>query len=126
MSAMQGWATTVKNLMRGSEDTMEVLGIPKHHKRDRKGRKGAQPEQKEPDVSRLPGHELADWAHASEVLRKIKAQFQNVSCLLRECCAVLRKSCLLLQRQPGPGGASAGAMPLGRWRVVCYSSSIES
>ena len=79
-----GGAKTVKDLMSPLEDTMEVLGIPHQEQRDGKGRKGAEPEQDEHDLSRLPGRDVTDQAHASETLSNLRAQFQNVSSLLRD------------------------------------------
>ena len=113
MSAAQEWTKTVNSLMSRLEGTMEVLGVPSDKPQDLKDMNGAEPEQKEHDLSRLPGHELADQAHASETLSNLRAQFQNVSSLLRDSHACSWVSHARLHRQPGPGGVAAGAMPLG-------------
>ena len=84
MSMMQGWAKTVDNLMSRFEDTMKVLGIPSRELRDKEDPKISEPEQEERAPGGLPGRDLTDQAHASETLSKLRAQFQDVSCLLHE------------------------------------------
>lgn len=96
----------------------EGAGHPRHEVQDKQDLKGSEAEHKEHDLIGLPGRELADQAQASETLSKIRAQFQNVSCHLQELCLLVYKPRLLLQKQPGPGGMSAVAMPLGA-EIVC-------
>ena len=119
MSMIQGWAKTVNILMSRLEDTMKMLGIPDHKLDDQEDPKRSQPEQHQHDLISLPGHDLTDQArarfrrmHASETLSKLRAQFQNVSCLCMRAMPGLHEPCLLLQRQPGLGGMPAIAMPL--------------
>ena len=63
---------------------MKVLGIPNLRLQDGEDLKGTDPEQNEPSLSGLPGRKVTDQAHASEMLSKIREQFQNVSCPLHE------------------------------------------
>ena len=86
---MQEWAQTVDNLMSCFEDTKEALGLPSHKLHVAKDPEGSEPEHNKRDVIGLPEHQVNDPTHDSEMLRKIKAQFQNVSCLLHECPACL-------------------------------------
>ena len=74
----------MNNLMSRFEDTMEVLGIPNHEPRTGEDAKGPEPEQNghDMDLIGLPGRQVTDQARASETLSKIRAHFQNVSCLL--------------------------------------------
>ncbi len=104
---MQGWAQTVNNLMSRFEDTMEVLGIPNHEPRTGEDSKGPEPEQNGHDVDLvgLPGRQVTDQARASETLSKIRAHFQNVSCLLHEShgCSWGSHTCFQRDRRIFPG-----------------------
>lgn len=104
---MQGWAQTVNNLMSRFENTMEVLGIPNHEPRTGEDSKGPEPEQNGHDVDLvgLPGRQVTDQARASETLSKIRAHFQNVSCLLHEShgCSWGSHTCFQRDRHIFPG-----------------------
>ena len=81
---------------------MKMLGIPDHKLNDPEDPKRAQPEQDQHDLIRLPGQDLTDQTrarfrrlHASETLSKLRAQFQNVSCLCMSAMPALGEPCLL-------------------------------
>ena len=77
------------------EKTMEVLGIPNHGLRDGKDPKGSEPEQKEHNLTGLPGRGFTDQAHAAEMLSKLRAQLQNVSQFLQQrlACSCVHHAC---------------------------------
>ena len=83
----------------------EGAGHPRHEVQDKQDLKGSEAEHKEHDLIGLPGHELADQAQASETLSKIRAHFQNVSCLLHEShgCSWGSHTCFQRDRHIFPG-----------------------
>ena len=108
------------------EDTKEALGLPNHKLHVAKDPEGSEPEHNQRDVIGLPGRQVNDPTCDLETLRKIKAHFQNVSCLLHECPACLwlshasycRGSQGLMECQLAPCHRKAGC--------ARDSSSIES
>ena len=126
MSMMQEWAQTVHHLMSCFEDTMEVLSLSDHKSLEGKDPRTSEPEQSKHHAIGLPSRQVTDQTHASESLSNLRAQFQNVSCHLHES---LTCSCgshaLILQRRPGPGGVSAGAMPLGSHKLYALHAALS-
>ena len=81
MAMVQELTPSLNDMSSRSEGAMKVLGFPNNHKpRDTRGCKRTKAEQK------------AAQAHALKTLSKIKAQFQNVSCLLHDSQACSRVS----------------------------------